>query len=155
MTSALHSVQGRKQDREKAPKSETTNPGFLGRLKFPSRMSGFPEGFQESLKEPLQSNAGRADGGTYHEGTVGVGIVVSQIAGIFGVREGDGKGQRVVALPRSCPRPSCSLAIMISRREGRERRMSERWEELSFRCHRPKITGAMKFKDTRFLEEKL
>ena len=118
-------------------------------------MSGFPEDFQESLKEPFQSNPRRAGRGTYQEGTVGVGIVVSQIAGIFGMREGDSKGQRVIALPRSCARHGCSLVIMISRREGRERRMSERWEELSFRCHRPKSTEAMKLKDTCFLEEKL
>lgn len=45
--------------------------------------------------------------------------MVGQVADILGMREGDGKGEGVIALPRLCPCDGCALAIMISTRERR------------------------------------
>lgn len=68
--------------------------------------------------------------GSYHEGSIGVGIVVSQVAGILTVRELDHKGEGIKMLLRCSPHDSGALAIMISKRERKREKMRERFQIL-------------------------
>lgn len=45
--------------------------------------------------------------------------MVGQVADIFIMREGDSKREGIITLPRCSPCDSCTLVIMISRRERR------------------------------------
>lgn len=53
--------------------------------------------------------------GHYHEGGVGVGIVIGQVAGILIVWKGDREGEGVIMLPRCSIHGSCIQAIVVSK----------------------------------------
>lgn len=70
-----------------------------------------------SLLSCLDNNAT----GHYHEGGVGIGIVIGQIAGILIVWEGDSKGEGVIALPGCSIHGGCILTVVISKkRKGQD-----------------------------------
>lgn len=70
----------------------------------------------ESPSRPAGVTLGR---GHYHECGVGVRVVVGQVADILTVREGDGKGEGIITLPRRAPDDSGPLPVMVSARERR------------------------------------
>lgn len=58
--------------------------------------------------------------GHYHEGGVGVGIVIGQVAGVLIVGKGDSEGEGVKALPGCSIHGSCRWTVVVSkeRKEG-------------------------------------
>lgn len=52
--------------------------------------------------------------------------MVGQVANVLIVREGDSKGEGVITRPRCSACDSCTLTIVISKREGENRRLRQR-----------------------------
>lgn len=72
--------------------------------------------------------------------------MVSQVADILIVREGDGEGEGIITLSRRCPRDGCTLPIMVSERERREETEGEAGETVVWgpRCYQALVLHAGK-----------